>query len=271
MIRGEPSTKIIPRPTTTTRGFTFSIAHEADPSLVVRSTSGVIDFNRSILGDTGRKLDSRRFQPTLIQREGIFGFPSEYKTRSYDNQPTYSEFILKKLFKPAVANKILCRSEEYFDLIQELLKWVDKKGNDYPIDPIRGRKSLEPRTQRAATKMKLEEDHMYQPGYRRLGIRPQMTTKYTGKADLGAMTKKLMTSAYTDGFCDDSHNEWLTSTPVPTASCKPIQNPTPWAYFPGNPFERDDYAPDAYIYEQARENRISGKMNRDIFNSKTCL
>ena len=274
LIHGEPSTKKLAPEMTTLRNYSFSMTHDPDPGLVVRSGTGVIDFNRSVLGDTLRKVDPRAFRPTLIQSEGIFGFPTPYKTRSWEQQPTYSEFLLKKLFKPNVANKILDRCDEYFDLLQELVKWCDKKGNGYPVDPIKGRKNLKAETEREANKAKNSEDHMYPPGYRKLEVRKgtilNPKIKVRG-ADLSMMTKKLMTSAYVDSFCDETHKAWLERSPETSPSYKPVDNPTPYAYFPGNPFERDIYEPDEYIYQQARENRISGRMNRDIFNSKTCL
>ena len=271
LIRCQPSTKILPQPLADSSRM-LSYHYQADPRLVSRSATGVIDLNRSFYGDAPRRfLNSKRFAPTAISTEGIFGFPTSYATRSIvsEDSPKYSEFIVKKLFQPAAAREISLRADEYFDLLQVLLKWVDKKTNQYPIDPIRGRKSLEPRTEGALTKAKNEEDHMYPAGHRPI-TKAQLPKGLRSRGGAQAI-KNFMTSHYTDSFCDESHQEWLKSTPRVTDSCKPIQNPAPYAMFPGNPFERERAVFDEYILQQSRENSISGKINRDIFNSKTCL
>ena len=270
LCRGQASTKKLPqRPSTAST--TGSFYYQVQPDLIARDANGVIDLNRSFYGDAPRRfLNSKRFAPTAIKTEGVFGFPPPYKTQSVDGQPKYSEFIVKKLFKPSVAKEIMFRADEYFDLLQELLKWFDKKTNDYPIDPIKGRKNLEPRTEGALTKAKLDEDHIW-PAGRRRPKRPQ-TAKPPVERSRGAKAiKNFMTTNYMDCFCDEAHQSWLKRSPDPRRPCKPIKNPAPYAMFPINPYERERSVPDPYILEQARENRISGKMNRAIFESKTCL
>ena len=271
LLRGEPSTKKLPqRPSTASR--TLSYHYQVQPDLIARDANGVIDLNRSFYGDAPRRfLNSKRFAPTAIATEGVFGFPTPYKTRSVDTPPKYSEFIVKKLLKPHAADEVSFRADECFDLLQELLKWVDKKTNDYPIDPIKGRKCLQPRTEGALTKAKLDEDHIYPAGHKRPGRRPQ-TAKPPVERTRGAKAiKNFMTTNYMDNFCDDDHQSWLQRSPDPRRPCKPVKNPAPYAMFPINPYERERFAPDPYILAQARENRISGKMNRAIFESKTVL
>ena len=271
LLRGQPSTKILPqRPTDTAKMLSFR--YQVEPDLISRSSTSVIDLNRSFYGNAPRRfLNSKRFAPTAISTEGIFGFPTPYTTtRSVTaGGPKYSEFIIKRLFKPSVAQEISLRSDEYFDLLQVLQKWVDKKTNQYPIEPIRRGDILHPRVELALSKAKNEEDHMYPCGHRPI-VKAQLPKGLRSRGGAQAI-RNFMTSNYTDSFCDESHQEWLKETPKVTDTCKPIQNPAPYAMFPTNPFERERAIIDDYILQQSRENLISGKMNRAIFESKTCL
>lgn len=260
----------------TARSLTLS---ERSADLLIRTSTGVIDFNRAIYGKGERQLDSRRNEPTSIQKQGIFCWGSEevvpVKKRSvmFETRPTtgnFNEYIIKKLFNPSFASALLPLANEHAELLDEILKWTEKKTNEYPIDPIRGRGSLQPKAEGAITKARLSEDHVFGPGHRTVR-RAEMAKECVARSYNRGLARTGMSSNYMDHFCDDSHEGWKTQVPKLTEKVIHLKNPTPWAVFPTDNTKMRSAATNPYWKRQALDNTTTARTNRGIFQAKTCL
>lgn len=234
------------------------------PELVVQRPNVTIDFNRAIFGDANqRPMNKHKFESAGI-KDGVFGY-----TRPYTAQPqsvvNYSLFIAKHLLVPSVVKRVAGACEQNEKLLNELLKWVEKKGNSYPVDPIRKHPELSPIVEGKLTKEKLSEDHIYSTTHRPLKVHPltqSLRRRNAGKLD------SFWSTNYMDNFCDDFHRGKM--HPPDRLYKQVVSKQPPFALFPadGRPVEK---AYNELIMQQSQTNRELGRTNYLIFNAKTCL
>ncbi|OHT10057.1 hypothetical protein TRFO_20876 [Tritrichomonas foetus] len=232
---------------------------EAD--LVVRTPRGSIDFNHGIHGVPRNKAVNRyKFESTGIRGDGIFGWAEPLTPRPQE-PARLSLFIAKKLMTPSAVNRIYDTIDGNYKILNEILKWCEKKANEVAVDKLFADPVLSPRAGMLETKAKNEEDHMYStshrfykphPPARSLRARARFQTNYK--------------SNYMESFCDEIHQN-LPTTVVPPY--KPMSNNLPFAQFPDlGPLEM---ARNPVLEEQASQNRTMCKLNFAVFNAKTCL
>jgi hypothetical protein len=268
MLRGNPARKPA-RPVPNHRLSATSWASHRSADLVVQSPTTRIDFNRSIYGPTPFQPDPRAIAPTLVSTQGIFGFADPMKPRPSTGSSTLPDHFVKHFFKPAAAARLIPLSDEYFPLIDELMKWTEKKTMGFPIDPLRGLDAISPTAEGALSKAKLEEDHFYPPGHQK--VRKTKLARDLTKRTLQAQARRLTASRYQDVFCDDIHEDYLVNgCPKVTPKFQLVGNGTPWALFPCLT-EKPQKADIPALAKQAGENRLMGKANKAIFEAKTCL
>ncbi|OHT08640.1 hypothetical protein TRFO_22717 [Tritrichomonas foetus] len=246
-----------------TRGFREFTTSRRMPELVLQTPTTTIDFNRAIFGDQSRRpMNKHKFESKGI-KDGVFGYARPYTAQPVE-KVNYGLFIAKKLLVPNAVSKVEDKCEQYEGLLTELLKWVEKKANDFPIDPIRKHPNLNPVNEGRLTKEKLSEDHIYATTHKALKVHPlQRSLRRRDTSNINS----FWSTNYQDNFCDEIHRGKM---PPPQKSFKQLDNPAPFAVFPCNnePIER---AYNALIMEQAETNRKMGKINFQILNGKTCL
>lgn len=252
---------------TMTREFRPLTAAQRRPELVIRSPNATIDFNRAIFGDvTSRPLSRQKFESREI-KNGIFG-----NARPYTAQPeecvNYGLYIAKKLLEPSVVQKVQGACQQNENLLVELLKWAEKKTNEYPIDPIRKHPELNPVVEGRMTKAKLSEDHVYSTTHKTIRTHPlARTLKARDTAQIGNFDAFWSTN-YQDNFCDEFHSGKM---PRPQQIYRqPVTKNPPYCVFPADqrPVES---AYNELIMRQSQTNRELGRINYQIFNAKTCL
>jgi hypothetical protein len=237
--------------------------------LVVQTPTTRIDFNRSIFGPAGFRPDPRAIAPTQVATQGVFGHAEPWTPRAKPGSATLPDYLVRHLFKPAVAERLVPLSDEYMPLIDELIKWTEKKTMGFPVDPLIGHGSITPKAEGALTKAKLEEDHFYPPGHR--PVKKTKLARDLAKRSLHAQARKLTASRYQDVFCDDIHEDYIANGPPPvTKPFRQVGNGTPWGLFPDMP-EIDSPTHDPLLIRQAADNRLMGRYNKAIFEAKTCL
>lgn len=259
-LRGEPSSKPCQRAQTAR-----AVRHRSD--LVIETASSRIDFNTAIYGPRQKNVNTIKFESRSIREEGIFGFTSLLTPRSIEHV-SMIETTIKEYLRPLVFNKVCPLCEDYAKLINELSKWLDKKTNYFPVDPIRGMPNLKPAAEGRITKAKMEEDHFYAPNHRPRKANPTART-LRNRGDI-AKELRFNTSNYQEHFCDDTH-EIDFRTPRKTITCKPMENPSPFATFPTAYLSKTRGTTNDLILEQSRMNTQLGKFNKACFEGPTCL
>jgi hypothetical protein len=268
LLRGNRARK--PAKAVDTRGITgHNWTSQRRPDLVALTPKTRIDFNRSIFGPAPFRPDPRAIAPTLVATEGVFGHADPWTPRAQTGSASLPDYFVRHFFKPGVAEKLLPLSDEYFPLIDELIKWTEKKTMGFPIDPLIGHGSITPKAEGALTKQKLEEDHFYPPGHR--FVKKTKLARDLDKKTLRAQARKLTASRYQDVFCDEIHEDYIRNGPPPvTPNFRQVGNGTPWGLFPE--LHDPPKEVDMPLYrQQSRDNRVMGKANKAIFEAKTCL
>jgi hypothetical protein len=188
MLRGNPArnpAKTLPNHRLSTSNW----VSQRCPELVMQSPSTRIDFNKSIYGPVPFRPDPRALAPTLISTQGIFGFTDPMKPRPSTGCSTLPDHLIKHFFKPAAAARLTPLSDEYFPLINELVKWTEKKTMGFPVDPLRGLDSITPAAEAALVKARREEDHFYPPGHQK--VRKSKLARDLTTRTLHAQAKRL--------------------------------------------------------------------------------
>jgi hypothetical protein len=171
--------------------------------------------------------------------------------------------MIRKLFQAPVAERLFELGDEYYGLLNELTLWTEKKTNRYPIDPLRDHPSMSMRSEREMVKAKMEEDHQWVPGHRKI--------KRTHVArDLRSPRRKPTGSNYREAYCGPfGHHSRRTGPPPVAESMKPEVPPLPFGVFPEvPPLPRRTLAEFA---QQAADARRDGRVNKAVFTGPTCL
>jgi hypothetical protein len=241
--------------------------HRSD--LVVQTATTRIDFNRAIYGPTPWQPNPRALAPTSISTQGIFGFTEPITAPDPNTTPSLPEFYVRHFVQPEIADRLVPLADDYFPIIDEIMKWCEKKTIDYPIDPLVTHGTITSRAEGALTKAKMEEDHFYPPEHQR--IRKTKLARDLIHQNYHAQAKRLTSSRYQDVFCDEMHQDWVTSGPPPvTGPFRQVINGLPWGVFPELPGKPKRWeAPE--LAGQAAANRFMGKANKAIFEARTCL
>lgn len=234
--------------------------------LVVRSPRGSIDFNRSIFGEIhSKQVNAHKFESPGIHNDGIFGFTKPYTPRQEPEQPVrLGLFIAKKLMTPLGVSRVQDTLDDpkNYKILTEILKWVEKKGNVYPIDELKNDPVLSPRVEGQEVKAKNLEDHMYSTSHRFYTPHPPARTLRKS-----ARFQTNYTTAYQETYCDEMHQ---TLCPKVDPPIKPVTNNTPFAQFPESSEDFPEYH-SPLLVSQSKTNFLLGKFNNKVFNSQTCL
>jgi hypothetical protein len=235
-LNGKPTKR--PGLKTTGRSLNLHWNPHRSVDLVAETPHTKVDFNRAIYGPLPWQLDPRAKVPTHIQTEGIFGFAEPYERRECDSGK-YTELVLSILLKPHVARDLARLADDYFPLMNELLKWVEKKTMGYPIDPCQDIPTLTPKATCRIVREKMDEDQFWEPGHK-----PVRKAKVA--RDLKSRAREVrsgMSTRYRDVFCDDVHEDYLRSgSPAVTPALKQSDNSCPFGLFPALPqFKQQHY------------------------------
>ncbi|KAH0790641.1 hypothetical protein GPJ56_005496 [Histomonas meleagridis] len=231
--------------------------------LVIQTTTGVFDFNKAIFGPTPPlKTGSNRFQKSQIK--DVFNPEKKEppaQTPKTDAKRSYTIFIMKKLLKPSVAEKLINCAGAAESLMNELLIWTEKKSNQYPINPIPRTSQLDPINEGKLTKETLKQDHIYTPDH--TTIKP---VQCAGSRLKTRSVNCLFRTNYQNTFCDEIHNQKFKPTrPIPQ-----LKRPIPFDLSPTVKREKLEFNADLYN-SQSIMNRELGRTNKAIYNSKTSI
>jgi hypothetical protein len=176
--------------------------------------------------------------------------------------------MVAHLLRPAAAEALYPLADEYYGLLNNLMQWVEKKTNGYPSDAYEGRDSIRPRVQRVLVKAKMEEDHQYPTGHRK--VQKMQHARDLTNHSLAVELKRMTNSSYREAFCDEVHEGFLREgSPVPSPPIKPMGNLLPFGVFPSVPASPRRH-PREYA-EMAAETRKDGMLNKAVFEGPTCL
>jgi hypothetical protein len=98
------------------------------PDLVDLIPTDRIDFSHAFLGVSSQRwLNLRRFaSPGTDEVFHRVPLPKLNLSSRSLHQPSLAEFIVKKLLRPLPANQVLPVADDYLDVLQDLLGWLDK-------------------------------------------------------------------------------------------------------------------------------------------------
>jgi hypothetical protein len=242
--------------------------------LIAETPRTKIDMNRSLYGPPPWQLPPQALVPSQIKQQGIFGFPEPYAEREIDEScpEKYTVFVLSILLKPHLVRDLARLADDYFPLMDEVLKWTEKKTMAYPIDPCQDIPTLRPKTSCRILMERLQEDHFYEPGHRQVrrtkvarDIMPSI-----GPGGSRGPARSAMSTRHRDTLCDDVHEDYLRSGPPPvTPMLRPVSNARPFAHFPeilGQPL-----AGLPELLQQSTANRATGQFNKKVVTGPTCL
>jgi hypothetical protein len=271
-LKGTPSKR--PGLQTTGRPLNLNWNPRRSTDLVAETPRTKVDINRSLYGPPPHQLPPQARLPTQIQQQGIFGFPAPYAEREIDNScpEKYTVFVLSVLLKPHVVRDLAPLADDYFPLMDEILKWTEKKTMGFPIDPCRDIPTLRPKASCRIVKEKLEEDHFYEAGHkqvRKTKVARDIMPRIRAGAARGP-ARSAMSTRHRDTLCDDVHEDYLRSGPPPVAPMlRPVSNSHPFGEFPdilGQPL-----AGLSDFLRQGADNRATGNFNKAVFTGLTCL
>ncbi|OHS97569.1 hypothetical protein TRFO_36172 [Tritrichomonas foetus] len=241
----------------------FSPHHE----VVIESSSCRIDLT-SFLGiqSPTRRLNVNRFASNGIIGDKIFGDCKAVGTprRNEGQSASLAQFILKKIIKPERLNGIIDKSEGYLSFLEELNNYIEKKANNFPIDTLRSHPTLNPDKERRINNRRNREDHLTRNGA------PPHPHEVRAKPKPRPHPYKTPTSAYTDFFSTDPRYTNLGLS----MAFPPFEQSQPFCIFPEASQQKTRQTMpkfDPKFIQQAKEDSITNRNYKKIFNSKTIL
>lgn len=232
--------------------------------LVLRSGNCTIDLNATLNGrPQTRKLNRNRFNSPGISGQGIFKEENEpiplARSPSKPNH-TLAQFLVNKLMLPGPAKTHMDVADEYISLLQELVQWVDKKTNQFPVDTLRAHPTLCPDVARGVNSRVDREDHLVRQSGPPL---PVNTMQMQARVRSGPW--RTPGSAYSDQF--PTYGSGNVPSPFP-----PLEMHRPFCQFPNGERVGTQPAPAADAFRsQAATDTVTSKRYRSIFESPTCL
>lgn len=244
-----------------------SMNHSPAPSeLILHSGNCTINLNSAFNArPTTRQINRNRFSSpgtNLVFNETPPEPIIKSRTRSSlssSNCSRLSQFLVDKLLQPSSASQHLNLADEYMELLQELSMWVEKKANNFPVDPIRDHPHLSPVAISKMNASKDREDHLE---------RQSMLSIEKMKARNIVTQHKWRTppSQYSNFFDDEEHQR----TPSRLNPFPPFEKSRPFCQFP-DAIKKESTPVDDAFNNQAKTNTMIGHGYKNIFQSATCL
>ena len=236
------------------------------PEFVLRTGSYMIDLNRSFNTHCIRQKDPRHYR-SAIKEQGVFGFPEEIRPKTAMTStrntvpPSLGGSYAKQLFKEPFLSKFLPYAHANVSQLKILVDYLDSPSNAYLINPLTGT-SLDPYKEKEIVSGTLKEDHFNAARYRTKSSlqEPVMTRNLDGTINFSGTR-----SNYAENFTDEPYRLL-----EPTKTCEPYRNGLPFSKFPTSNYVEPTLTMEQYR-EQARENKVFGRKNREIFTAKTIL
>lgn len=237
-------------------------------SLIHRSLNCTIDFSPTHnQRPSTRRIDRNRFSSpgsdevfNTYNPEPIEKILSKPKEQDEYKCSTLAQFYVKKLLQPSSSKSHFKVADQYFDLLNELASWVDRKCNQFPIDDLRLHPTLNPNYERQMNYEQDRADHLL----RQSG--PPHPTSYTSQTSVSQQTWKTPTTAYSS-FYDNVAN-YKPGVPSPFL---PMERSSPFCKFPQTEQKIVTIATPKAIINQSVENKKASTRYKNIFQSKTCL
>jgi hypothetical protein len=231
-----------------------------DEALVSRTATARIDFNHSFTGvPSQRRLNVRRFASPGT--DAVFHRTPLPPLTAARPLSSLAEFIVKKLMTPLAAESVLPVADDYLDILQDLLGWVEKKQMHYPVDRMWHHPTLSPNTARVVNQRRFEEDHNWRPQF---DPRPPALPRTQGARRKYQI--KTGTSTYEDFLGMDAR---CGAEPSRSSPIVPMTVARPFGLFPA--VEQDPYPVSEAISRQFGHNMDFGRANKAIFEAETCL
>ena len=237
-------------------------------NIVIQSSTCRIDLtaNLDLTPKPTRRCNVNRFKSDGIIGEKIFGDCKAINrtTPLQTENNSLAQFILKKLIRPEKVNLLINKAEDYFLFLQELNQFIEKKSNILPIDEISEHPSLNPNKERVANLTRNREDHIAREGF------PPKPHDVKARTRTVSHPWRTPTTSYTDFFSSDPrYNQYAISS-----AYSPLDNPVPFSRFPQSSpedMERRSQRFDPKFLKQVKEDSITNRTFKKIFNSKTVL
>ena len=236
-----------------------SVELKHDPNFVIRSSFYTIDLNKSLGISTFKKKDPRHYR-SQIQEDGCFSYGDgdKQKVPRTAVNPTRSlaNVYAAQLFVPDFAKSFSSCADGYQEFLKELINYVENKANIYPSSSINGT-LIDPRSESRLISTTFKEDHFLMTKNYTKSINPLAKTRS------GAMTAM---SRYGEEYTREPFKAMKKTRLMP-----PFENPRAIASFPV--IEGHDEL--AFTQEDAsssiKQSIELGRMNRNVFTSKTVL
>ena len=236
-------------------------------SLIYRSLNCTIDFSPTHnQRPSTRRINRNRFSSPgsdeIFKPSSLNPITNNISTSKALNEhkcTSLAQFHVKRLLQPSSAKLHYQIADQYFDLLNELSLWVDKKCNQYPIDDLRLHPTLNPNCERKANLEADRTDHIL----RQSG--PPPPTSYTSQISIKSQAWKTPTTA-NSSFFDNA-----TSYKPEIISFVPMERSSPFCKFPQTEEKIEQNQIPIAFRNQSLENRLANIHYKNIFQSKTCL
>lgn len=236
--------------------------------LIYRSANCTIDFSpMHNQRPSTRRIDRNRFSSPgsdEVFKEVTYNSLSKRSTTLREStEPQCSslaQFYVKKLLQPSSAKSHFQIADKYFDLLNELSSWVDRKCNQFPIDDLRSHPTLNPNVERRVNFESDKMDHLLRTSG------PPFPTSFSSQTTISSQPWKTPATAYT-AFFDDARN-YKAEILTPFV---PMERSSPFCKFPQSEEKKTQTQIPAAFQNQSTENRQASTRYKNIFQSKTCL
>lgn len=241
-------------------------------NLIYRSLNCTIDFSpMHNQRPSTRRIDRNRFSSPgsdAIFKLSNSNEPSQknistQKVTSDNKCSTLAQFYAKKLLQPFSSKSHFQIADQYFDLLNELSSWVDRKCNHFPVDELRMHPTLSPNYERQMNYEQDRSDHLLRQS-------SQQQSSGFSQSSVSAKAWKTPTTAYSSFFENAGSYK-----PEILSPFLPMERSSPFCKFPMSEqkiehFETQNQTPKE-ILNQSVDNRKASTRYKNIFQSKTCL
>ena len=224
-----------------------------DPEFVIRTSQYTINLNKALAGDQLRKKDPRHYR-SQIKETGCLSFENLLQPVSKPApkraSSSLSSLYARQLFNTTFLAKFSDVADGYTTFLKEIIDYTENKANIYPVSNIKNT-SLDPVRESRLISSTFKEDHF---------MRSKVIVKSTNPTSFGGDLPA--TTSYADDFAT---KPMAVSKPM-----RPLENPHPFSTFPTVEEESHHYTMED-VQAQTRQNQEIGRMNRNVFKSKTVL
>jgi hypothetical protein len=228
--------------------------------LVALTSRTRVDINHSFTGVPRCRRPDHRLFASPGTDEVVHRTPLPPLTSPY-GKTSLAKFIIKRVLTPIAANQVFSVADEYLDILQDLLGWLDKKQMNYPIERMWHDPTLSPHRTRVLNKNRFEEDHHWRSQY---DPKPPALPRTQGARRKYQI--RTGTSTYEDFLGMDSR---CGAEPSLSSPIVPMSVGRPFGQFPIVP--QEPYPVSDLVRKQFGHNMDLGRGNKAIFEGETCL